>query len=76
MPYVPDCFGTVPDFDTLSRRSGNYEIVQEIRKIRSNDFLRPIEQEGFVINSCLDDKCCIYCRAPIISGIPVVIDRH
>ena len=69
MPYVPD-------FDTLSWRPGNYEIVPEIKKIKSTDFLRPIECEGFVINSCLNDKCYICCHMPIISGIPVGIDRH
>ena len=26
----PGLYGTVPDFDTLSRRPGNYEIVPEI----------------------------------------------
>ena len=89
MPYVPDCpgqswihairpglSGTVLDFDTLSRRPGNCEIVPEILKNKVNRFLRPIEREGFVINSCLNDKCYICCRVPIISGIPVVIDRH
>ena len=43
------------------------------------DFLRPIEHEGFVINSegfVINDNCCMCCRVPIISGIPVVIDRH
>ena len=29
----PGLSGTVPDFDTLSRRPGNYEIVPEIPKI-------------------------------------------
>ena len=53
--------GTVPDFDTLSRRPGNYEIVPEIKKKKSMDFLRPTEREGFVINSCLKDKCCKCC---------------
>ena len=72
----PGLFGTVPDFDTLSRRPGNYEIVPEIPKIKSTDFLRLIERDGFVINSCLNDKCCICCRVPIISSIPVVIDRY
>ena len=47
---------TVPDFDTLSRCPGNYEIP---------DFLSLNEREGFVINSCLNDKCCICCRVPI-----------
>ena len=61
---------TVPDFDTLSWHPGKHE------KIKLTGFLRPIEGEGFVINSCLDGKCCIYCRLPIINGIPVVIDRH
>ena len=74
MPYVPDWPGQSQIFDTLSWRPGKYEIVPEI--LKSTDFLRPIEGEEFVINSCLDDRCCIYCRVPIISGIPVVIDRH
>ena len=51
----PGLSGTVPDFDTLSRRPGNYEIVPEIKKIKSMDFLRPIEREWFVINSYLND---------------------
>ena len=72
----PELSGTVPDFDTLFRCPGNYEIVPEIYKIKSTDFLRPTEREGFVIDSCLDDKCCICCHVPIISGIPVVIDLH
>ena len=75
MPYVRDCLGQW-DFDTLSRHPGNYEIVPEIKKIKSTDFLKPIEREGFFINSCLNDKCSICCRVPIISGIPVIIDRH
>ena len=72
----PELSETVSDFDTLSWRPGNNEIVPEIPKIKSTDFLRPIERERFVINSCLNDKCCICCPVPIISGIPVVIDRH
>ena len=67
----PGLSGTVPDFATLSGRPGNYEIVLEISKIKSTDFLRPIEREGFVINSCLNDKCCT-----LICGISFVIDRH
>ena len=67
----PGLSGTVPYFDTLSQRPGDYEIVPE-KKIKSTDFLRPIEREGFVIN----DKCCICCRVPIISGIPVVTGHH
>ena len=76
MPYVPDCPGQsrisilcpgVPEIMKLSRK---------FKKIESMDFLRPIENEGFVINSCLNDKCCICCSMPIISGIPVVIDCH
>ena len=46
---------TVPDFDTLPLHPGKYEIVPEILEIKSPDFLGPIEGEGFVINSCLDD---------------------
>ena len=74
----PGLSGTVPDFDILSRRTGNHEIVPEIKKIKSTDFLRPIEHEEFVINSCLNDKCFICCCVLIIrsSGIPVVNDRH
>ena len=48
----PGLSRTVPNFDALSRRPGNYEIVPEIQKIKSTDFLRLIEHEGFVINSC------------------------
>ena len=69
MPYVLDCAGQ-------SRILILCPGIPEIPKIKSTDFLRPIEREGFVINSCLNDKCCICCRVPIISGIPVVIDRH
>ena len=35
---LPGFSGTVPDFDTLSRRPGNYEIVPEIQKIKSTNF--------------------------------------
>ena len=73
MPYVPDCPG---QSQILILCPGNYKIVPEIYKIKSTDFLRPVEREGFVINSCRSGKCCICCNVPIISGIPVVIDRH
>ena len=73
MPYVPDCPG---QSRILILCPDKYEIVLEIYKIKSTDFFRPTECEGFVINSCLNDKCCICCRVPIISGIQVVIDRH
>ena len=77
MPYVPDC----PEQSRiLIRCPGVPEIMKFSCKFknRSTDFLRPTEREGFVINSCLNDKCCIWIcnRVPIISGIPVVIDRH
>ena len=42
----PGLSRTVPNFDALSRRRGNYEIVWEIQKIKSTDFLRLIEHEG------------------------------
>ena len=38
----PGLSGTVPDFGTVSRRPENYEIVPEIQRIKSTDFLRPI----------------------------------
>ena len=62
----PGLSGTVPDFNILSWHPRKYEIVLAISKIKSTNFLRPIEGEGFVINSCLNGKCCIYCRVPII----------
>ena len=46
----------VLDFDTLSRHPGKYEIVPEIRKIKSTNFSRPIKGEGFVMNSCPNIK--------------------
>ena len=76
MPYLPDCPGEswililcpgVPENMTLSRK---------FKKIKSTDFLRPIESEGFVIKSCLDNKYCIYCCVAITGSIPVVIDCH
>ena len=64
MPYVPDC-------------PGQSRILILCPGVLENmKFLRPDECEGFVINSCLNNKCCICCRVQIISGIPVVIDRH
>ena len=76
MPYVPDCLW---QSQILVLCPGVPEIMKlswKFKKIKSTDFLRPIECEGFVINSCLNDKCCMCCHVPIISGIPVVIDRH
>ena len=73
MPYVPDC---PRQSRILILCPGNYKIVRESEKIKSTDFLRPVERERFDVNSCLNGKCCICCRVLIISGIPVVIDRH
>ena len=68
MPYVPDCLGQSQILILCPR---NYEIVPKISKIKATDFLRQIECVGFVIHSCLNDKCCICYCVPIISGIPV-----
>ena len=70
MPCVPDCPG---QSRILILCPGN---CPGNLKNKVNGFLRPIEREGFVINSCLNDKCCICCRVPMINGMPVVIDRH
>ena len=43
------------------------------KNMKSTDFIRSIECDGFIINSFYE--CCICCRVPIIGGIPVVIDR-
>ena len=76
MSNVLDCLGqsqililcpSVPEIMKLSWK---------FKRINSTDFLRPIEREGFIINSCHNDKCCICCRVPKISGIPVVIDHY
>ena len=75
MPYVPDCPG---QSRILILCPGVLEIMKlsrKFKKIESMDFLRPMEREGFVIHSCLNDNC-ICCCVPIISGIPVVIDHH
>ena len=69
----PCLSGTATDFDTQSRRLGKHVIAPKILKIKSTNFLRPIEGEGFVINNN-NGKCCMYCRGLIIAGIPVVID--
>ena len=44
-----------PRFQSFSQRPGKYEIVPEIEKIKSTDFLGAIEGEGFIINSYLND---------------------
>ena len=61
----PGLSGTVPDFDTLSWYPRNMKLSRKFEKIKSMDFLRT--SEGFVINKRQNNKCCIYCRVPIIS---------
>ena len=80
MPHVPDCPGQSRILILCPRV---LEIMKFSRKFKrkkeSMDFLRPIECEGFVINSegfVINNKCCMCCHVPIISGIPVVTDRH
>ena len=56
MPYIPGCPGQslilifCPGIPEIMKLSWKF------KKIESMDFLRLIEREGFVINSCLNDK--------------------
>ena len=76
MPYVPDCPEQSRILILCPGVLVNIKLSRKFKKKIQLIFLRPIEGERLVKYSCIDDRYCIHCHVPIISGVPVVIDPY